>query len=120
MTCTSCGKACREGARVCSGCGPSLVSRCPACGAESEAGAGFCDACGAPLAAASPAPDAGARKVVNSGRDEINRETGMPIAVGSSAPRSGLLHHPDTGRFETIVSEPMCDSLTLVTDDCPD
>lgn len=31
-----------------------------------------------------------------------------------------LLHHPDTGRSETIVSEPMYDSLTLVTDDYPD
>src|SRR5512135_3390589 len=39
MTCASCGKACRDGAR-------------------------FCDACGASLAAAAPAPDAGSRKVV--------------------------------------------------------
>jgi len=30
------------------------------------------------------------------------------------------LHHPDAGSFETIVSQPMYDSLSFVTDDYPD
>ncbi|MDX2165879.1 MAG: adenylate/guanylate cyclase domain-containing protein, partial [Deltaproteobacteria bacterium] len=66
MTCPSCGKACREGARFCSGCGAALLPRCAACGSEGEAGARFCDACGAPFAAAAAAPaESGARKVVS-------------------------------------------------------
>jgi class 3 adenylate cyclase/tetratricopeptide (TPR) repeat protein len=62
MTCASCGRANRAGARFCRGCGRPLAPRCPACGAEGEAGARFCDACGASLAVT--ATDEGARKVV--------------------------------------------------------
>jgi len=31
-----------------------------------------------------------------------------------------MLHHPSTGSFEVLVSEPMYDSLSFVTDDYPD
>ncbi len=63
MTCASCGRANRTGARFCGGCGAALAPRCPACGVESEAGAQFCDACGASLVERS-ADDGVARKVV--------------------------------------------------------
>jgi len=65
MTCASCGRANRAGARFCSGCGQSLAPRCPSCGAENAADARFCDACGAALAATASAPvETTARKVV--------------------------------------------------------
>src|SRR5439155_10960911 len=38
MSCTSCGRANRPGARFCGGCGKPLAPRCPACGAECEPG----------------------------------------------------------------------------------
>src|SRR6266478_1186093 len=63
MSCTSCGRANRPGARFCGGCGKPLAPRCPACGTECEPGAQFCDACGASLVA-SAGEDAVARKVV--------------------------------------------------------
>ncbi len=63
MTCASCGRTNREGARFCGGCGASLAPRCPACGAAGEAGARFCDACGASLVA-HPTDAAVERKVV--------------------------------------------------------
>jgi len=31
-----------------------------------------------------------------------------------------MLHHPGSGSFEMLVSEPMYDSLSFVTDDYPD
>src|SRR6266436_1184797 len=63
MSCTSCGKANRPGARFCGGCGKPLAPRCPACGVECEPGAQFCDACGASLVASAP-DEAVVRKVV--------------------------------------------------------
>src|SRR5437016_6357055 len=63
MSCTSCGKANRSGARFCGGCGKPLAPRCPACAAECEPGGQFCDACGASLVA-SVSDEAVARKVV--------------------------------------------------------
>src|SRR6266705_1474503 len=36
MSCTSCGRANRPGARFCGGCGKPLAPRCPACAAERE------------------------------------------------------------------------------------
>jgi class 3 adenylate cyclase/tetratricopeptide (TPR) repeat protein len=64
MSCPSCGRASRAGARFCAGCGSSLPPRCAACGAEAEVCAQFCDACGARLDAARPPEEAIARKVV--------------------------------------------------------
>ena len=65
MSCASCGRANRAGARFCAGCGASLAPRCPACGVEARPDARFCDACGAALAPASaPAEASVARKVV--------------------------------------------------------
>jgi hypothetical protein len=55
MTCARCGKANRENARFCDGCGSWLAPRCPACGAEGRPEARFCDACGASLSAKPPA-----------------------------------------------------------------
>ena len=63
MSCTSCGRANRPGARFCGSCGKPLAPRCPACGTECEPGAQFCDACGASLVA-SASEQAVARKVV--------------------------------------------------------
>src|SRR2546422_11765097 len=63
MSCTSCGRANRPGARFCGSCGKPLAPRCPACGTECEPGAQFCDACGASLVA-SASEQAAARKVV--------------------------------------------------------
>ncbi len=63
MTCARCGKANRDGARFCDGCGGSLTPRCPACGTEGRPGAAFCDSCGASLAA-KPAAAAEVRKTV--------------------------------------------------------
>src|SRR5881628_2490747 len=63
MSCTSCGRANRPGARFCGGCGKPLAPRCPACGTEYEPGAQFCDACGASLVA-SASDEVVARKVV--------------------------------------------------------
>src|SRR5947207_1986788 len=63
MSCTSCGRANRPGARFCGGCGKPLAPRCPACAAEGEPGGQFCDACGASLVA-SVSDEAVARKVV--------------------------------------------------------
>src|SRR5215831_5931028 len=63
MNCNECGKANREGARFCDGCGRPLAPRCPVCGSESRPEAQFCDACGASLVAPTP-EDGGARKVV--------------------------------------------------------
>ena len=37
-----------------------------------------------------------------------------------SACRRELLHDPDAGSFEVLVSKPMYDSLSFVTDDYPD
>ena len=67
MTCPGCGRANREGARFCNGCGASLAPRCPACDASNEPGARFCDACGGALCAQPVEPSAEgsvARKVV--------------------------------------------------------
>src|SRR5216117_941859 len=63
MSCTSCGRANRPGARFCGSCGKPLAPRCPACGSECEPGAQFCDGCGASLVAGA-ADEAVARKVV--------------------------------------------------------
>src|SRR3989454_5096390 len=63
MSCTTCGRANRPGARFCGSCGKPLAPRCPACGTECEPGAQFCDACGASLVAGA-ADEAVARKVV--------------------------------------------------------
>src|SRR3989442_14307287 len=63
MSCTSCGRANRPGARFCGSCGKPLAPRCPACGTECEPGAQFCDACGTSLVA-SASEQAAARKVV--------------------------------------------------------
>src|SRR5438094_5782142 len=63
MSCTSCGRANRPGARFCGSCGKPLAPRCPACGTECEPGAQFCDACGASLVT-SASEQAVARKVV--------------------------------------------------------
>ena len=63
MTCASCGRANRAGARFCGGCGRPLTLRCPACGCEGDPGAQFCDACGTSLVVR-PAADVVARKVV--------------------------------------------------------
>ncbi len=63
MSCPSCGRANRPGARFCGGCGRSLAPRCPACGSEREPGAQFCDACGASFVPHA-ADAAAARKVV--------------------------------------------------------
>src|SRR3989441_841888 len=63
MSCTSCGRANRPGARFCGSCGKPLAPRCPACGTECEPGTQFCDACGASLVA-SASEQAVARKVV--------------------------------------------------------
>src|SRR5262245_23157090 len=63
MTCARCGKANRDGARFCDGCGNSLAPRCPACGAEGRPGAAFCDSCGASLVA-QPASAGEVRKTV--------------------------------------------------------
>src|SRR3989449_10985813 len=63
MSCTSCGRANRPGARFCGSCGKPLAPRCPACGTECEPGAQFCDACGASLVA-SASEQAVARKGV--------------------------------------------------------
>src|SRR5947207_1754839 len=54
MSCTSCGRANRPGARFCGSCGKPLAPRCLACGTECEPGAQFCDACGASLVASAP------------------------------------------------------------------
>ncbi len=64
MTCASCGRTNRAGARFCGGCGKPLASRCPACGIEADPGAQFCDGCGASLLARPAAEAAVARKVV--------------------------------------------------------
>src|SRR5881296_2609919 len=63
MSCTSCGRANRPGARFCGSCGKPLAPRCLACGTECEPGAQFCDACGASLVASAP-DEAVVRKVV--------------------------------------------------------
>src|SRR5881398_240727 len=63
MSCTTCGRANRPGARFCGSCGKPLAPRCPACGTECEPGAQFCVACGASLVA-SASEQAVARKVV--------------------------------------------------------
>src|SRR5437870_3009615 len=63
MSCTSCGRPNRPGARFCGSCGKPLAPRCPGCGTECEPGAQFCDACGASLVA-SASEQAVARKVV--------------------------------------------------------
>src|SRR6185295_4033552 len=53
-TCPNCGKAVRQGARFCGGCGTTLGVACPSCGAPVEdAGARFCELCGSPLASPS-------------------------------------------------------------------
>jgi class 3 adenylate cyclase/tetratricopeptide (TPR) repeat protein len=49
-TCTSCGRANRDGAKFCVGCGRALALACPSCGAECAAGEQFCAECGASLA----------------------------------------------------------------------
>src|SRR3989454_111351 len=63
MSCTTCGRANRPGARFGGSCGRPLAPRCPACGTECEPGAQFCDACGASLVT-SASEQAVARKVV--------------------------------------------------------
>jgi class 3 adenylate cyclase/ketosteroid isomerase-like protein len=63
VSCASCGRENRPGARFCGGCGALLAARCPACGAGAAADARFCDACGAALGPGAPDP-AAARKVV--------------------------------------------------------
>jgi class 3 adenylate cyclase len=63
VSCASCGRENRAGARFCGGCGASLTPRCSACGASAAADARFCDACGAALGGSAPDP-AAARKVV--------------------------------------------------------
>ncbi len=66
MTCPSCGKAVREGAKFCNECGTPLAQACPGCGQPYQPGQKFCEECGgrltdnAPTAAApvehEPAP----------------------------------------------------------------
>src|SRR3989442_4833200 len=63
MSCRSCGRANRPGARFCGSCGKPVAPRCHACGTECEPGAQFCDACGTSLVA-SASEQAAARKVV--------------------------------------------------------
>ncbi|RPI06932.1 MAG: zinc-ribbon domain-containing protein, partial [Actinobacteria bacterium] len=65
MTCGGCGRANREGATFCAGCGSRLPAGCGACGAPLADGARFCDACGAPVGETrSPEAAAAVRKVV--------------------------------------------------------
>jgi class 3 adenylate cyclase/ketosteroid isomerase-like protein len=61
VSCATCGRENRAGARFCGGCGTALAVRCPACGSSPSPGARFCEACGAALGAAAPAA---ARKVL--------------------------------------------------------
>ena len=63
MTCASCGRANRSGARFCDGCGRPLAQRCPGCDAECRPDAQFCDGCGTTLVR-SDGNAAAARKVV--------------------------------------------------------
>ena len=49
-TCPACGKAVREGAKFCGGCGAKLATNCEECGASLRPGAKFCGECGAPVA----------------------------------------------------------------------
>jgi hypothetical protein len=55
MECPRCGKANRDDARFCRGCGATLSEACGACGAPLLADAAFCDRCGAARGAAAPA-----------------------------------------------------------------
>ena len=65
MTCGGCGRANREGATFCAGCGARLPAGCGACGAPLADGGRFCDACGAPVGETrSPETAAAVRKVV--------------------------------------------------------
>src|SRR5439155_1313272 len=91
MSCTSCGRANRPGARFCGSCGKPLAPRCPACGTECEPGAQFCDACGASLVASASeqavARNAGLRVAVNTGEvvvsDEHAAGLGDPLNVAA-------------------------------------
>ncbi|MDO8615442.1 MAG: protein kinase [Dehalococcoidia bacterium] len=49
MTCPSCGRENREGAKFCKGCGANVAGACPSCGADLDADATFCDLCGSSL-----------------------------------------------------------------------
>src|SRR5206468_834308 len=91
MSCTSCGRANRPGARFCGSCGKPLAPRCLACGTECEPGAQFCDACGASLVASAP-DEAVVRKVglvsaSNTGEVVVNDEQaaglGDPLNVAA-------------------------------------
>jgi RNA polymerase subunit RPABC4/transcription elongation factor Spt4 len=61
--CTKCGKALREGAKFCDGCGASAQSVCSKCKVILRPGAKFCDECGTPVGA--PAPAAEKPAVIN-------------------------------------------------------
>ncbi|HYD10082.1 MAG TPA: zinc ribbon domain-containing protein, partial [Acidimicrobiales bacterium] len=66
MDCGGCGRANRDGAAFCAGCGSRLVAACAACGTELPTDAAFCDGCGSPVGEARPSTSvpAGTRKVV--------------------------------------------------------
>ena len=55
MRCHNCSAENPEGAKFCSECASSILTKCPRCGANNKAGAKFCNDCGAPLNASTPA-----------------------------------------------------------------
>src|SRR5262245_41863190 len=97
MTCPSCGRTTRPGARFCGECGKPLVPRCPACGAECEAGIKVCEACGSPLAAALP-ERAVARKTVTIVFADLIGSTSLHERLDPESTRRVMDHYYDVVR----------------------
>ncbi|HYD10438.1 MAG TPA: adenylate/guanylate cyclase domain-containing protein, partial [Acidimicrobiales bacterium] len=89
VTCGACGRACREGARFCAGCGAGLVPACRSCGTELEPDARFCDGCGAPTAGDVATPvepePTGDRKVVTIVFADLSGSTSLQERLDAEA-----------------------------------
>ena len=94
MSCPSCGRTTRAGARFCGECGRPLASRCPACGTECEPGTKFCEACGVPLVAAAP-ERAVARKVVTIVFADLIGSTSLHERLDPESTRRVMDHYYD-------------------------
>ena len=89
VTCPSCGREARAGARFCPGCGSGLpAATCTTCGAVPEQNAQFCDTCGSPLAAPTSPVTTQSTPVA------------APISPAPQPARSGVPESFDGGRYQ--------------------